>query len=422
MALFGLLLDYILPSSNPGIGLPQLLIAAAGIGLAVLGLFLRRDKFRQRLANDLRANLGKGALITLLTLLGLELVLTAAGYATYYPIKPPEAYKEVVDWFRCDAEMGCRYDYDSARVACEAGDLADRHCVFNTQGFADSDEFVASDDLIRRNRLLVLGDSYTHGYSADVGFSFVAAIEDMLPELALWNLGIVGTGTSQALASFAGIAPIMQPQLTILGFYPTNDYRDNQYAIEKLFAHSRSGNTFGRLSYELEGRWGGIYEVDPMLALRYLKIDVNPPPNELERLIGLTRLGAVLLSSMDAASPLFDGQKWRVQVEITRDYLRQLRDEAAAMDTQLLVLVIPGKEDFLTLTDKYTTAIALMRELAIPYLEVIDKLHLADDYHGPEDEHWNNSGHRIVGEILAECIGAFFAAGSLSACDSVIIP
>ncbi len=73
------------------------------------------------------------------------------------------------------------------------------------------------------------------------------------------------------------------------------------------------------------------------------------------------------------------------------------------------------------LTDEYTAAIALMRDLAIPYMEVIHMLDADADYKAL-DNHCSNSGHRIVGELLAECIEAFFAAGSLSACDSVIIP
>ena len=421
LALFGLLLDSILLDSQPGFSLPQLLIVAVGVGLAGFGWRLRRDRLRKRLARQLRANLGKAMLVALVTMVALELVLTLVGYSTYYPVELPVPNREIIDWFICDAQMGCRYQHEAARGACEAGELIGLHCVFNSLGFADSDEFVASADLAERHRVLVLGDSFSHGYSADVGFSYVATIEKALPEIVLWNLGIAGTGTNQALASFRGIAPIMQPHLTILGFYVGNDFVDNRLAIEKTIAHSRLDGGVRTMDLVFEGRWGALYEVEPETMMRYRRSNVNPPPNELERIIGLTRLGSILLRSMDALCPLFDGVRFAAQVEVTSDLLQALQAETDAMDSQLLVLVIPEKEDFSTKTDKYTTAIDLMRQSSIPYLEVINSLQVMDDY-SDIDWHWNNSGHRVVGDILAECIEAFFAAGSLSACDRVVLP
>lgn len=422
LAFFGLLFDFMLPSSDPGIGLPQLLIAALGAGLAFVGWLLRREKFRKRLAHQLRANLGKSILIALGTIVALELALVLVGYSTYYPIEPPKTYWEIVDWFGCDARMGCRYRYEAARNACDADKLEGLHCVFNTLGFADSDEFVASADLAQRNRVLALGDSFSQGYSADVGFSYIATIEKMLPEIALWNLGIAATSTNQALASFDGIAPIMQPQLTLLGFYVGNDFIGNRWPIDKWVAFNQGGRKVVRsMSAVLEGRWGRLYEVDPMTLLGYSHINVNPPPNELERLIGLTRLGAILLRSMDALSPYFDGAIWNAQVAATRDLLQQLQAATAAMNSEFLVLPIPTFEDYATLTKEFITAIDLMSELGIAYLNPYDALEVPADYE-ESGRHWNNSGHRKVGALLSECIEAFFAAGSLSACDQVVIP
>ncbi len=408
LALFGLLLDYILSSSEPGIGLPQLLIAFAGLGMVALGLFLQRVK--KQLPQ--RGHLGKGILVTLVTLIAIELALAVAGYATYYPSEEPETYKEIVDWFHCDATLGCRFNHHAAQRACETGELTDLLCVFNPQGFADHDEFVASEELAQRNRVLVLGDSFTHGFSADVGFSYVDVIEKALPDIALWNLGISATGTNQALASFAGIAPIMQPQLTILGFFVGNDFSNNRFELGKTVIYHGRRSGVMTTDYALEDRWGlSIYEVDPMTALRYSSTNRKPPPNELEHLVGLTRLGAVLLSSMDAMSPIFDGVKWTARVAETRVLLQQLLESTAKIDSQLLVLIIPAKEDFPTKTERYTTAIDLMRDLSIPYLEVINKLSLTEDYQAANDIHWNNRGHRIVGEILADYIDGFFSGG-----------
>ena len=183
LALFGLLLDYILPSSNPGINLPQLLVAAAGAGLALMGWQLRRDKFRVWLAQQLGDNLLKAAVITIITLLCVEFALVLTGIATYYPTELPQTSKRIVDWWFCDEQQGCRFNPDAAQAACERGELLGRYCVFNSMGYADSDEFIATDDLMQQDRVLVLGDSWTHGLNADVGHSYVETIERLLPEL-----------------------------------------------------------------------------------------------------------------------------------------------------------------------------------------------------------------------------------------------
>ncbi len=421
LALFGLLLDFILLSSNPGFSLPQLLIIAAGAGLALVGWLLRRDKFRQRLANDLRVNLGKALIVTLITLVVLEIGLGLLDYSTYYPSDLPELNAQIADEKPC-GELGCRILPQLGKQACETlAHIPPRFCNLNALGYADSDEFVASADLAERDRVLFLGDSFTHGFSADLGSSFVETVESALPEMAIWNLGIGGLGTNHALASFRGIAPIMQPQLTILGFFADNDFYDNQFRIESRVAILSEETFASLLNTELRGRWGGNFFAAPELVLQYRPHDIYPPPNELERIVGLTRLGTLVLRGLDAFSQTIGTSQQRLETHITRGYLAQLRDEAAAQHSHFLILLIPAKQDFSGLTAEYKAALALFRQLGIPHLEVMDRLAVAADYQ-EHDDHWNNSGHIKVGELLTDCIEAFFAAGSLSACDKVVMP
>ena len=422
LTLFGLLLDYILPFSNPGISLPQLLIIVVGAGLAFLGwLLMRRDNLRKRLASQLRANMPKALLITLLTLITLELGFTLLDYPTYYPSDLPEMNVQVADEKAC-GELGCRINPQLSKQACAMlAQIPPRFCILNAMGYADTDEFVATADLAQRDRVLFLGDSFTHGFSADLGKSFVETVESALPDMAIWNLGIWGLGTNHALASFRGIAPVMQPQLTILGFFPHNDFNDNQFSIESRVP-VLTEDKFFTLHTELRGRWGGNYFAAPELIMRYDTHGISPPPNEVERLIGLTRLGTLFLRSLDTVSHLLVGaNEMRIEADITRGYLAQTREEVAAMDSQLLVLVIPAPREFAARTDEYMTAITLLQELGIPHMEVLEQLEVADDY-PLNNKHWNNSGHMKVGALLADCIEDFFAAGSLSACDRVIIP
>ena len=56
----------------------------------------------------------------------------------------------------------------------------------------------------------VLGDSFTAGYNAEIGKSYVETIEANLPDSIVWNTAIGGTGTNHALASFESLAPLLK--------------------------------------------------------------------------------------------------------------------------------------------------------------------------------------------------------------------
>ena len=421
LAIFGLLLDIVFANSSPGFSLPQLLVVTAGIGLASAGWLLRRDNFRKRLARQLIANWPKVLVITLITLFILEIGLGQLDFSTYYPADLPEVTAQVAAEKPC-GEHGCRIIPQLSKQACAIlTRVPPRFCIVNALGFHDTDKFVAGADLAQRDRILFLGDSFTHGFSADLGRSFVETVENTMPDMTIWNLGIGGLGTEHALYSFRGIAPIMQPQLTILGFFSDNDFYDNQFRNESRVALLTEEKFAPLLNTELRGRWGGNYSPDPELILQYRPHDIYPPPNELERLIGLTRLGTLVLRSLDAFNQAIGTSQLPLAAHITRDYLAQLRDEAAAHNSQFLILLIPAKPDFVALSDEYKAALALLRELRIPHMEVLGQLDVIDDYQEHED-HWNNSGHGKVGALLAECIEAFFAVGNLSACERVVLP
>ena len=225
VAIFGIAIDYLLPGASPGVNLPQLLVVAAGLSLALVATLLRREKTRSRLSAKLGKSIAAAAIISLLTLLVLELGLAMWGMPTYFSTEPPQYRLTVAPWWTCGV-AGCRYDYDSVVLACASGELKGRVCALNQQGYSDSEDFILENDYEERTRILLLGDSFTFGMSADVGMSFAEKLSDELQHSIIWNTGIPGAGTNQALLSFNVYGPQLRPQLTILGFY-NNDFDDN---------------------------------------------------------------------------------------------------------------------------------------------------------------------------------------------------
>ena len=65
-------------------------------------------------------------------------------------------------------------------LACETGELRGRVCAVNRQGYSDWEDFVVTDDFADKTRILLLGDSFTYGMSADIGMSFADMLNSEL--------------------------------------------------------------------------------------------------------------------------------------------------------------------------------------------------------------------------------------------------
>ena len=373
---------------------------------------------------SLRKNLSAGVLVALASLLALELLLTALGVATHYPSEIPAVDYEPAPWWTCDA-AGCHYVARHMGEVCKDSAEAIWTCDINAQGFHDTQDFVASADLASRLRILAMGDSFTFGLSADEGMSYVDSIELKLPKSIVWNTAISGTGTEQALASFRAFAPVMKPHISIYGYFVT-DFDDNLLPIDGYFVGvDENGRPIG-IRKHLIDQWGNLVKLDQSTALYYHERGIYPPRSPFEHVLGKTRLGSLLLNA-ERAIVRGSGLSMRVinekRLASTRKMLTELRDEAAALDTRLLLLMIPRKEDILHGPGyKYRSAIALFDELSIPYMKLLDALTVADDYAPEGDGHWNTAGHQKVGTILSGCLSAFQERGDFSGCERVATP
>ena len=421
IAIFGIGIEFLLPGTSLGLNLPKLLIVAAGLVISFGAYQLRRTSVRRRLSGAMGKSIAAALAITMITLVVLEVAFTYAAISTYFPTHLPDFSVEVSPWWACD-QSGCHYVYEAVAVACNNNALSGRPCMVNRQGFPDSEDFVAGGELDGYTRVLMLGDSFTFGMSADIGRSFVETLEAELPAGIVWNTGIPGTGTKQALASFKAFSSHLQPHITILGFF-VNDFDDNLMPIDSwLNAVDSNSNVVTVRKYTID-EWENVTELD-LRAIQLLTVyGKRPPFNELERQFGSTRLGTLMLRLIDALRDFEETEeRFDTRIDITRRYLKDLRDEISMDDSFLLVLLIPGPEDIKSLGKRYQLAIGLMEELEIPYLSLIGLLDPASDYGPAPDIHWNNSGHQKVGALLSDCMEAFIASGNLGDCQYVVLP
>jgi hypothetical protein len=421
ITVFGIGIDFFLPGEASGLDLPQFIFVVSGPALALAAALMRREGHRRRLVSRPVRSIVSVAIVTLATLLALEVLLSAAGLATYYPSSPADYELSVLPWWAC-GDAGCRYVYDHVQTAYAADDLKGRVCSINRQGYADSEDFALPVDWENRARIILLGDSFTWGMSADVGRSYAETLARLLPQAIIWNTGIPGTGANQARLVFDKYAPSLRPQLTVLGFVD-NDFDDNLMPVDSWVNALDANNRLIHVrKYEIDDE-ERVIELD-LHALGYIRAyGEYPPSSELERLLGATRLGTLLLRLKEAAAgPVATQEKFERRSQVTRQHLLQLKAAVAASGSELLVILAPRPADVLTVGRRFRMAEELMRELEIPYLNPIRILDAAADFAVPPDRHWSNSGHRKVGELLGDCVRRFFDRGNLSDCAHLALP
>lgn len=297
-----------------------------------------------------------------------------------------------------------------------------RYCIINAQGFHDSQDFVYSQAHENQTRIMALGDSFTFGVDADIGKSYVETLEAGGVQRMVWNSGIFSVGTNQALAAFEMFAPVLKPQLTIYGFY-VNDFFDNLFPVDGYFLGiDENGDMVTLQKYHLDP-WGNVTKLETQSLLYYRWRGVEAPANEFERLLGSTCLGSVFISAIDQLGKqlgIAQMTHFGRQVDLTRQYLRSLRDASAVLDSELLIMLIPKKTELRKPGSAYRQAVKLFEELGISYLVPIEILDAETDY--APDWHWNNRGHQKVGALLSDCVDKFASQGNLNDCSYVVLP
>ena len=360
-------------------------------------------------------------MIALATLLVLEIILSISGMSALVPAIPADYRLSEAPWWVCD-EAGCHYDYASVQPACESGELKGRVCAVNRQGYSDSEDFELPADYEDRTRILLLGDSFTWGMSADLGKSYAETLSAAHPDAIVWNAGVPGTGVNQALLAFDAFAPVLMPQLTILTFFD-NDFDDNLLPIDSwMNALDSNGKAFHIRKYAIDHEENVIAFDTQDLA--YIRVHQKQPPNsEWDRLLGSTQLGSLALRLRDALTPAQPAPETMVRRrQVTRQYLLELKQAVAASGSDLLVILVPRRADTHNPSARFLLAQELMQELAIPFVNPASILVPNLDFALLPDEHWNNTGHKKVGKLLSDCVQRFFASGALTDCDHVTRP
>lgn len=96
------------------------------------------------------------------------------------------------------------------------------HVAHNSRGFRDDEHILDT-----RNRIVFLGDSFVWGYDLEKSERFSDKLQAMLPDWAIYNLGVSGYGTDQEYLLLKKHYDFYKPDIVFLVFCSVNDVGDN---------------------------------------------------------------------------------------------------------------------------------------------------------------------------------------------------
>ncbi len=356
----------------------------------------------------------KFALFTLLFLLVIliivsEVLLAIFHYqSSYDKLEGMELHP--AKWWQCDSVSGPRYvanqltkrDEEFFRLKNENW-YYNRLKTVNNEGYFGKKDFVqlpANNDSLR---ILVAGDSFTWGASADIDSSYVEVFDHEINKIkpaVIWNTGIPATGTNHALFTVQKFLPLQKSNYVILGFYVGNDFGDNLIPFDDIIFYDQAF-CFNYYDYDKEFKPFKISErgVVKKATGSYPMAELN----FFQKILIRSRVYTFASELTDKILNRLSGRKQRAneqEYKMTKNYLKQLNDYVKSNNAELIVMVIPASDDIPKKEIHYLNVIKILKELSVNYLENIDQFS-NDDYLKKGGGHWKNIGHIKAGKSLA---------------------
>jgi len=247
-------------------------------------------------------------------------------------------------------------------------------------------------------RILALGDSYTFGWGVPQGEEWIrVAADEINGKLGAgtvegWNGGVNGYGTEGALALLERVAPELQPDVVLLGFF-ANDFTDNLLGTGVY--EVRNGYLFDRFSHD------------------FFQESVLARESHLYRLISsawetarLKYLGGVPTAR---AVKQFSPSEFERGRDLSEQLILRLRDAAARAGASFAVVWLPA--DVYALSGSSPRDVPLRWELqqgiaaaGVPSLDLLPVALAETRIPGlylPNDGHLSVRGNRVMGRAVA---------------------
>jgi hypothetical protein len=336
-----------------------------------------------------------------------EIVLGFTKYQSTYDKMKAVSFTQA-KWWTYDSTSGPRYvpnqlDAQDSIFFKNERWYYNRLKIVNNEGYHDRDNFTEIPSSSDSLKILVAGDSFTWGASADVDSSYVDVFERDMKQAypsVVWNTGIPATGTNHALFTTKRYLPLQKSNYVILGFYTGNDFIDNLIPFDKLVFNNLA-TCYHLYDYDKEFKPFAISQREA-----YKKVTGSYPIEELnavQKLLIRSRVISFITDLKNKVVNRINGNKKRTseqEYKVTKEYLKQLNEYTKENNAELIVYVIPTSYDVKDKSKYYLNAVEILKELGIKYIDN-DSLVTQKDYVSGGG-HWSNSGHIKAGHLLSK--------------------
>jgi hypothetical protein len=325
-------------------------------------------------------------------------------------------------------------------------DEGESYVRINSQGLNDREHDIKKP--AGTFRIAVLGDSYAEAFQVPHEKAFWAVLEKQLSscpafkgtKIEVINFGISGHGTSQEYLTLTHHGWQYSPDLVMVAFYTANDVRNNSRALEKsayrpyfVFKGDKMvlDNRFRELPDYAPDRIAWIRKRNDIInasrTVQLLRTSYNRLKNPAP--VKAVPAGAEAGINYDVYRPP-KNHDWREAWRVTEQVLRLMHRDTKAKGAELWLTTLTsgiqvhpdmalrqqvmdrlGVKD-LTYPDRRLRRFAVQRGIAS--ISLVDPLQkyvarTKEFLHGFNDKgkgHWNATGHRLGGEIMAQRICA----------------
>ncbi len=306
----------------------------------------------------------------------------------------------------------------------------------NRQGFRDRDHARVAEPGVFR--IAVLGDSYAEAVQVDVAETFWSVLEKQLNSqpgdrrVEVMNFGISGFGTAQELETLRHVVLPWEPDLVLLAFVSGNDVRNNSWELEPMRLRPFYRLQDGRLMLDVSFRQHPDF-LKAQAASTRLKVSLINHSRLLQLFVeARNRAGRSSQENREAGlddaiytPPATDA--WREAWQVTERLLLESDRVARAAGAEFVIVSLTNAAQVhpdAAQRDRVAAALGV-EDLGYPERRLqsfarrsgVRVVCLADEmarkaardrvwFHGFENTsrgqgHWNASGHRTAGQILA---------------------
>jgi lysophospholipase L1-like esterase len=268
-----------------------------------------------------------------------------------------------------------------------------------------------------RQRVLLLGDSFTEGYGVELDQRYSQILDNKWPDIELWNTARMGSSPLFYVYQLRQLLPKLKPDLVLVQLFD-NDLNENNLRYAKYDERGRLGPLPDKLKPS-----DSYFDNLPELALHtaWKRLRRKMKGKALPRLFvkpgaAVSKQSLVFKAAPDQAQVFnfYEAKElpqWRDRFQKQERLLRQLINEfrQQSPQSQLLFLYVPHIIAFSKSNNPHSRLIEkLCLELKVPFIDSTDifkgRAQKPEYYYYSKDLHWNARGHSLIAKELEPII------------------